>query len=387
MGFSCGVNLLLICVILSRMTTLPVDGCDQMHENTNKAKDTDSKSHCASNNREKNPNEVVNERDVNTGAAGKHEIDVNNAKSPYRRTNQMAFIKGGTFQMGLEKAIIQLDGESPARMVTVHSFYMDKYEVSNAEFELFVNSTGYITEAETFGDSFVMEGMISDKIKADITQAVAAAPWWLPVKGADWRHPFGPDTDIKESMYNPVLHVSWNDAVKFCEWAGKRLPTEAEWEYACRDGKKDRLFPWGNKENPHGETRMNIWQGDFPQSNSGEDGFVGPCPVTEFVPQTTTGLNNMVGNAWEWVSDWWTTTHTTTPKTNPKGPKSGTDKVKKGGSYMCIKSHCYRYRCGARSQNTPDSSASNLGFRCAADVMPDYLKSQQEKIRTEKEEL
>ena len=146
MACRCVVSLLLICVIVSRVTVVPVDASDQMHENDNQAKETDPKSHCASNNREKRSTEVVNESDETNKRAGKHEVKVEDAESPYRRTNQMTFIKGGTFQMGLEKPIIPVDGESPARMVTVDSFYMDKYEVSNAEFELFVNSTGYVTE-------------------------------------------------------------------------------------------------------------------------------------------------------------------------------------------------------------------------------------------------
>lgn len=299
------------------------------------------------------------------------------AVTTYARTNQMTFVEGGVFLMGNSKPLIIADGEAPQRKVTVDSFYMDVHEVSNAEYELFVNSTGYKTEAEGFGNSFVLESLISEKVKEDITQAVAAAPWWLPVDGSDWRHPLGPDTGIKDIMDHPVLHVSWNDAVVYCEWAGKRLPTEAEWEYTCRAGKDDRLFPWGNKETPKGEHRMNIWQGAFPEENSKEDGYHATCPVTALPEQNKYGVKNLIGNAWEWVSDWWEVHHTTTPKDNPRGPSKGVDKVKKGGSYMCIKEHCYRYRCGARSQNTPDSSASNLGFRCAGDVIPDYLARQQ----------
>ncbi|XP_062356446.1 formylglycine-generating enzyme isoform X2 [Cinclus cinclus] len=244
----------------------------------------------------------------------------------------MVAIPGGVFTMGTQEPEIQQDGEGPARRVHIDSFYMDQYEVSNQEFERFVNSTGYITEAEKFGDSFVFEGMLSEAVKADIHQAVAAAPWWLPVKGASWKHPEGPDSSISSRMDHPVLHVSWNDALAFCTWAGKRLPTEAEWEYSCRGGLENRLFPWGNKLQPKGQHYANIWQGEFPTNNTAEDGYKG---------------------------------------TAPKGPASGTDRVKKGGSYMCHKSYCYRYRCAARSQNTPDSSASNLGFRCAATTAPE----------------
>ncbi|KAM7095867.1 formylglycine-generating enzyme isoform 2-T2 [Ciconia maguari] len=262
----------------------------------------------------------------------------------------MVAIPGGVFTMGTDEPEIQQDGEWPARRVHVNSFYMDQYEVSNEDFERFVNSTGYITEAEKFGDSFVFEGMLSEEVKADIHQAVAAAPWWLPVKGANWKHPEGPDSNISNRMGHPVLHVSWNDAVAFCKWAGKRLPTEAEWEYSCRGGLENRLFPWGNKLQPKGQHYANIWQGVFPTNNTAEDGYKGTAPVTAFPPNGY-GLYNIVGNAWEWTSDWWAVHHSTDEVHNP--------------------SYCYRYRCAARSQNTPDSSASNLGFRCAADTLPE----------------
>ncbi|XP_073900382.1 formylglycine-generating enzyme isoform X2 [Castor canadensis] len=282
---------------------------------------------------------------------------------------KMVAIPAGVFTMGTDDPQIRQDGEAPARRVTIDAFYMDAYEVSNAEFEKFVNATGYLTEAEKFGDSFVFEGMLSEQVKTDIQQAVAAAPWWLPVKGANWKHPEGPDSTVLHRPDHPVLHVSWNDAVAYCTWAGKRLPTEAEWEYSCRGGLQNRLFPWGNKLQPRGQHFANIWQGEFPVTNTGEDGFRGTAPVDAFPPNGY-GLYNIVGNAWEWTSDWWTVYHSVEETVNPKGPPSGRDRVKKGGSYMCHKSYCYRYRCAARSQNTPDSSSSNLGFRCAADRVP-----------------
>ncbi|XP_023135800.1 formylglycine-generating enzyme isoform X1 [Amphiprion ocellaris] len=279
--------------------------------------------------------------------------------------SQMVWISGGEFLMGTDDPGIPADGEGPQRWVHVDSFYMDIQEVTNRHFQSFTSSTGYVTEAEKFGDSFVFEGILSEPVKSQITQAVAAAPWWLPVKGASWRHPEGPDSNITDRLDHPVLHVSWADAVAYCSWANKRLPTEAEWEFACRGGLKDRLYPWGNKLNPKGQHYANLWQGDFPTHNSGEDGYVKTSPVMSF-PANGFGLYDMVGNAWEWTSDWWTVHHTTDQQNNPVGPPSGTDKVKKGGSYMCHKSYCYRYRCAARSQNTPDSSASNLGFRCVS---------------------
>lgn len=295
------------------------------------------------------------------------------------RTNQMVLIQGGEFRMGTDKPVFAADGEAPSRNVRVDDFYLDVYEVSNYEFERFVKATGHKTEAETFGDSFVLDSAISEETKKGITQAVAAAPWWLPVKGADWRRPEGPDSSIKNRMDHPVVHVSWNDAVAFCKWSGKRLPTEAEWEYACRSGLSERLFPWGNKWDPNGQTRANIWEGQFPVTNTAEDGYPGTAPVTAF-PASKFGLKNIIGNVWEWTSDWWTTRHSQDPLDNPKGPSSGADKVKKGGSFMCHKSYCYRYRCAARSQNTPDTSAYNIGIRCASDRLPEGAKLQKDEL-------
>lgn len=291
------------------------------------------------------------------------------------RTNQMVHIPGGKFVMGTDEPVFTADGEQPARWVEIDDFYMDVYEVSNAEFQLFVLANDYVTEAEKFGDSFVLEGELSEDVKSTIQNAVAAAPWWLPVKGADWKHPEGPDSNISDRMDHPVVHVSWNDAVAYCKWMKKRLPTEAEWERACRSGKQDRLFPWGNKFIPNEKHRVNTWQGNFPVTDTGEDGCKGRCPVTAFPPNIY-GLHNIVGNVWEWTADWWRVNHSPSLQKNPKGPSSGADKVKKGGSYMCTKEYCYRYRCAARSQNTPDSSAGNLGFRCAADSLPEYLRDE-----------
>ena len=222
-------------------------------------------------------------------------------------TNRMILINGGVYTMGTDLPIFVADGEAPARRVDLPNFYMDIHEVSNEDFKMFVKDTGHKTEAETFGDSFVMENYLSEETKNTITQAVKDAPWWLPVKGAYWAKPEGPDSDIESDgrMDHPAVHVSWNDAVAYCKWAGKRLPTEAEWEFACRAGKEDRLFPWGNKWMPKDEAWANIWTGKFPEENDAQDGYAATNPIDKF-PENAFGLKNMIGNVWEWTSDWWT---------------------------------------------------------------------------------
>eukprot|EP01035_Chromulina_nebulosa_P020313 gene20313-26367_t len=272
--------------------------------------------------------------------------------------------------MGTNNPILLSDGESPRRQVTVSSFYIDKYEVSNDKYLEFVKSTNYTTESELFGWSFVFESAIPNHIKKHITEAVYGAEWWLPVNGSYWREPEGPGTDVfKTNRGNlPAVHISWHDAKRFCEWKGGRLPTEAEWEYAARGGKEGLMYPWGNTLKPKGEHKANIFQGTFPQPNIAEDGYEFLCPVDAFGAQNDFGLYNMIGNAWEWVEDWYTVKHITSPQLNPKGPIFGKEKAKKGGSFLCIKSFCYRYRTAARYHSTPDSATLNTGFRCVRDV-------------------
>lgn len=284
------------------------------------------------------------------------------------KLNDMILIPPGEFTMGTDKPLLPQDGEGPARRAQITAFSINKYEVSNSEFMMFVRETNYITEAETFGDSFVFEMLLSEETKSQIDQVVEEAPWWLPVKGASWKHPEGLDSNIEHRWDHPVVHISWNDAVEYCKWSdGKRLPTEAEWEYAASGGLKGRLFPWGNNPNPKGEHWMNIWQGDFPVQNTLDDGYLGTAPVSTYHPNKY-GLYNMAGNVWEWTLDWWATRHSRDFTNDPPGPPSGKDKVKKGGSYLCHPKYCYRYRCVSRSHNSPDSSASNLGFRCVKSV-------------------
>lgn len=278
--------------------------------------------------------------------------------------NEMVNIPKGSFMMGMEDSPFPGDGEEPERHVTMRPYSIDKFEVSNGEFAEFVAATKYKTEAELFGNSFVMEYFLAKEVEEEIDEAVANANWWLPVHGANWKRPEGRGSNIDDRMDHPVVHVSWNDAHAFCKWKGKRLPTEAEWEFACRGGLSRKLFPWGDDLKKDDKFHANIWQGKFPKQNSAEDGYNGSCQVDRFL-QNDYQLYNMVGNVWEWVADWWTTTHSSRPVKNPFGPSYGTEKMKKGGSFMCHKNYCYRYRCAARSSNSADSSALNLGFRCA----------------------
>jgi len=257
------------------------------------------------------------------------------------------------------------DGEGPPHAIELAPFWIDACAVSNADFAAFVDETGRVTEAERFGWSFVFAGLLPD-IFPD-TRAVASAPWWRQVFGADWRHPDGPQSSLEGRMDHPVVHVSHDDALAFCAWAGKRLPTEAEWEYAARGGLERRAFPWGDDLEPGGKHRMNVWQGAFPGENTCADGWYGTAPVDAFPPNGY-GLHNMTGNVWEWVADWFDAGYyARSPRRAPAGPDGGTHRVMRGGSYLCHESYCRRYRVAARSANTPDSSTGNLGMRCARD--------------------
>lgn len=281
--------------------------------------------------------------------------------------SRMIALDGGTFLMGTDNPEgFPQDGEGPVRAVAVRPFLLDRCTVTNDLFRQFITATGYETDAERFGWSFVFWSHIPKALFDDLVQdTAAAAPWWCKVGGAKWDMPEGPGSNVARRGSHPVVHVSWNDAAAFCRWSGQRLPTEAEWEYAARGGLEQKLYPWGDKLRPGGEHLCNIWQGEFPRHDTADDGYAGTCPVEAFPPNGF-GLCSITGNAWEWCADWFDAEfHRTAGRDNPQGPHAGTSRVMKGGSFLCHKSYCNRYRVAARSSNTPDSSTSNMSFRCA----------------------
>lgn len=285
------------------------------------------------------------------------------------------------------------DDEYPKHKVTVDGFWMDTTEVTNAEFAKFVRATGYITTAERKPDWNALKKQLPPgTAKPDDNLLVAASlvfdppnhavdlndytQWWLWKKGANWRHPHGSGSNIKGKEHYPVVHVSWFDAVAYSKWAGKRLPTEAEWEWAARGGLQNKIYPWGNEAVDEGKPKANTWQGHFPYQNTLRDKFYGLAPVASF-PANGFGLYDMAGNVWEWCADYYNNTYyqsTNRPGgiKNPQGPLKSYDpaepyakkRVIRGGSFLCNESYCSGYRVSRRMKSSEDSGLEHVGFRC-----------------------
>jgi formylglycine-generating enzyme len=308
---------------------------------------------------------------------------VASSRKPETPPPGMIWIPGGTFQMGSSSAEFKGEAE-PIHAVAVPGFWMDATEVTNEQFAEFVKATGYVTVAEKVPDAAQFPDVPKDKLKpfsAVFTPPTSDTParrmddWWKPVYGADWKHPDGPGSSITGKEKYPVVHISWVDAQAYATWAGKRLPTEAEWEFAARGGLDGKTFAWGDEFKPGGKSMANTWQGTFPNQNLTEDGHRTAAPVGSYPPNGY-GLYDMAGNVWEWCSDWYSRDYfKNSPKDNPKGPESSLDpmdpkskrKVQKGGSFLCAENYCARYQVGARHSGEMESAADHIGFRCVKD--------------------
>lgn len=283
--------------------------------------------------------------------------------------NEMIPLEGGTFTMGTDSTVgFEVDRENPSLQVTVEPFSISKYTITNEEFLQFFLDTGYITDAERFGSSHVFHLLLDDETKKTSVPISEEANWWYEVPGANWRKPEGGNSTIADRMDHPVVHISWNDANAYAKWAGKRLPTEAEWEFAARGGKENLTFPWGDDLQPDGKFMANTFQGEFPSRNSEADGFLGTAPVKTYSPNDY-GLYQVIGNVWEWclnpgrISLDTFQTKTRDDFINENNQYSQALYALKGGSFLCHCSYCRRYRIAGRNANTALSSSSNTGFR------------------------
>ena len=294
----------------------------------------------------------------------------------------MVWIPGRTFLMGSDRHYPE---EAPAHPVTVGGFWIDPHPVTNAEFARFARKTGHVTVAEQAPDPADYPDARPELLIPFSVVFVAprhrvslADPhnWWTPTPGADWRHPHGPGSSTRNKPDHPVVHVAWADVSAYASWAGKTIPTEAEWELAARGGLDGAEFAWGDEFNPGGDWMANTWQGEFPIENTGEDGYERTSPVGAF-PANGYGLYDMIGNVWEWTSDWYTGHVTTQPcctasrrsdgpeqSADPRDPARIPRRVMKGGSHLCAPNYCRRYRPAARMAQPVDTSTSHLGFRC-----------------------
>lgn len=306
---------------------------------------------------------------------------INNKIGDNNSHTDMVTIHGGQFQMGSN----EFDDSQPIHNVTVKSFWMDAHEVTNAQFKKFIQATGYLTVAERPLNAKDYPGVASDKLVAG--SAVFTPPthpvslnyplvWWIYVGGANWKHPKGPSSSIKGKEIEPVVQVCYEDAMAYCKWAGKRLPTEAEWEFAARAGRPAGKYYWGNDLKPNGKWVANIYQGSFPDHNTAEDGFIEVAPVMSYPPNPF-GLYDMDGNVWEWCNDLYRPDYyKNSPAINPQGPANSYDPdepniikhVQRGGSFICSDQYCIRYKAGSRGKGEAGSAGNNLGFRCVKDL-------------------
>lgn len=274
-------------------------------------------------------------------------------------------VPGGASFVGTDSPELLLDGEGPRRRVMLRPFRIDAHQVTNRRFAAFVADTGYCTEAERFGWSYVFHAFVDPALEV---RSPEGTPWWRVVPGAFWAAPEGPGSGIATRLDHPAVHIAWNDAAAFAAWAGGRLPSEAEWEHAARGGDDGARFPWGQEEPTERRLFCNIWQGDFPRHDIAADGFAGTAPVDSFAPNAF-GLFNACGNAWEWCADPFRIRSLSgAAKRRNSQAVAERERVMKGGSYLCHISYCYRYRIAARAGRSPDTSAGHAGFRLAYDI-------------------
>lgn len=302
---------------------------------------------------------------------------INEAAAPEPATDGMVWVPGGWFWMGDN----EFPDAGPEHLVNVDGFWMDAHEVTNAQYAEFAEATGYQTVAELPPDPAEFPGAPPENlVPGSIVFSPPEGPvpldnhlaWWSYVPGAEWRHPEGPQSTIEDRENHPVVHISWTDAKAYADWAGKRLPTEAEWEFAARGGLDRQPYCWGRELKPDDQWQSNIWQGDFPSENTSDDGFRATAPVESFRPNGY-GLFDLSGNVWEWCSDWYRPdTYLYSSDKNPQGPDSSYDpqepglpkRVQRGGSFMCADQYCKRYVPGARGKGEVSSAAGHIGFRC-----------------------